>query len=169
MTAHYLFDPDFCNAASGCSIRVVEKNMQDARRRVWSEARKQQFSHFGELNAWLEMRCRALWATLPHPDYASLTIADVLEQERLYMMPMPTPFDGYTVVLARVSSTCLVTVQRNRYSVPCHLANSQVAIHLYPDRMAIYAESTMVAGHQRLYERDQTHYDSLNTKEINHA
>jgi hypothetical protein len=88
-----------------------------------------------------------------------LTIADVLEQEQLYMMPMPTPFDGYTEVLARVSSTCLVTVQRNRYSVPCHLANSKVAVHLYPECMTIYAENTMVASHIRLYERDQTRYD----------
>ena len=159
MTAHYLFDPDFCNVASGWEKGVVEKNVQDARRRVWSEARKHKFSHFGELNAWLETRCRALWATLPHPDYASLTIADVLEQEQLYMMPMPTPFDGYTEVLARVSSTCLVTVQRNRYSVPCHLANCKVAVHLYPECMTIYAENTMVASHIRLYERDQTRYD----------
>ena len=159
MTAHYLFDPDFCNVASGWEKGVVEKNVQDSRRRIWSEARKHKFSHFGELNAWLETQCRSLWTTLPHPDYANLTIADVLEQEQLYMMPMPTPFDGYTEVLARVSSTCLVTVQRNRYSVPCHLVNSQVAIHLYPDRMAIYAENTMVASHIRLYERDQTRYD----------
>jgi transposase len=159
MTAHYLFDPDFCNVASGWEKGVVEKNVQDARRRVWSEARKHKFSHFGELNAWLEAHCRSLWATLPHPDYASLTIADVLEQEQLYLMPMPIPFDGYTEVLARVSSTCLVTVQRNRYSVPCHLANSKVAVHLYPDRIAIYAENTMVASHIRLYERDQTRYD----------
>jgi transposase len=159
MTAHYLFDPDFCNVASGWEKGVVEKNVQDARRRVWSEARKHKFSHFGELNAWLETQCRLLWRTLPHPDYASLTIADVLEQEQLYMMPMPTPFDGYTEVLARVSSTCLVTVQRNRYSVPCHLANSKVAVHLYPECMTIYAENTMVASHIRLYERDQTRYD----------
>lgn len=74
-------------------------------------------------------------------------------------MLMPTPFDGYTEVLARVSSTCLVTVQRNRYSVLCHLANSKVAVHLYPDRIAIYAENTMVASHIRLYERDHTRYD----------
>jgi hypothetical protein len=32
-------------------------------------------------------------------------------------MPMPTPFDGYVEVVARVSSTCLVTVKRNQYSV----------------------------------------------------
>lgn len=159
MTAHYLFDPDFCNVASGWEKGVVEKNVQDARRRVWSEARKHKFSNFAELNAWLETQCRLLWATLPHPDYASLTIADVLEQEQMYLMPMPTPFDGYTEVLARVSSTCLVTVQRNRYSVPCHLANSKVAVHLYPDHIAIYADNTMVARHLRLHEREQTRYD----------
>ena len=37
-------------------------------------------------------------------------------------MPMPEPFDGYVEILARVSSTCLVSVERNRYSVPCELA-----------------------------------------------
>jgi transposase len=159
MTAHYLFDPDFCNVASGWEKGVVEKNVQDARRRVWSEAKKHQFSNFAELNAWLETRCRALWATLLHPDYPNLTIADVLEQEQLYLMPMPTPFDGYTEVLARVSSTCLVTVQRNRYSVPCAYANQRVCVHLYPDRISIYAESHLVANHVRFYDRDKTSYD----------
>jgi transposase len=35
MTAHYLFDPDFCNVASGWEKGVVEKNVQDMRRRIW--------------------------------------------------------------------------------------------------------------------------------------
>ncbi len=120
MTAHYLFDPDFCNIASGWEKGIVEKNVQDARRRVWIEAKQQQFSSFTELNIWLEARCRALWSQVEHPHSADITVADALEQEQMYLMPMPTPFDGYVEVLARVSSTCLVTVQRNRYSVPCH-------------------------------------------------
>lgn len=40
----------------------------------------------------------------------------MLEQERPEMMPMPQPFDGYIEQPARVSSTCLVTVARNRYA-----------------------------------------------------
>ena len=43
------------------------------------------------------------------------------------MMPKPAPFDGYVEVVARVSSTCLVTVARNRYSVPCELAGQMVS------------------------------------------
>ncbi len=74
-------------------------------------------------------------------------------------MPMPTPFDGYVEILARVSSTCLVTVQRNRYSVPCHLANHKVAIHLYPNRVEVSSENAILACHTRLIERDQVSYD----------
>jgi transposase len=35
MCAHYLFDADFCNVASGWEKGGVEKNVQDSRRRVW--------------------------------------------------------------------------------------------------------------------------------------
>ncbi len=31
MASHYLFDPDFCNVASGWEKGVVEKNVQDSR------------------------------------------------------------------------------------------------------------------------------------------
>ncbi len=35
MCAHLLFDADFCNVASGWEKGVVEKNVQDSRRRIW--------------------------------------------------------------------------------------------------------------------------------------
>lgn len=101
MTAHYLFDPDFCNVASGWEKGIVEKNVQDTRRRIWIDAKQQRFTHFDELNVWLEARGPALWAELPHPEYAKLSIADVLEQEQTHLMPMVSPFDGYVEVLAR--------------------------------------------------------------------
>lgn len=159
MTAHYLFDPDFCNVASGWEKGVVEKNVQDMRRRIWNEAKQQQFSSFDDLNKWLEKRCRALWSEIQHPDYADITIADALEQEQMYMMPMPAPFDGYIEVLARVSSTCLVTLQRNRYSVPCCLANQMVAVHQYADRIKIVCDNAVVASHFRLLDCDQVSYN----------
>ena len=53
MCAHYLFDADFCNVASGWEKGVVEKNVQDSRRRIWIDAGKQRFGSFAELNAWL--------------------------------------------------------------------------------------------------------------------
>jgi len=38
LTAYYLFDPDFCNVASGWEKGIVEKNVQDSRRRIWQDA-----------------------------------------------------------------------------------------------------------------------------------
>ena len=127
MCAHYLFDADFCNVASGWEKGVVEKNVQDSRRRIWLDAHKRRFGSFTELNAWLGERCRSLWSEIRHPEYEHFSVAEMLEHERAEMMPMPTPFDGYVEKLARVSSTCLVAVARSRYSVPCELAAQMVS------------------------------------------
>lgn len=159
LCAHYLFDPDFCNVASGWEKGVVEKNVQDARRRIWLDAAQQRFSTFAELNVWLEARCRALWQEMRHPDYPDLTVAEMLEHEHPHLMPMPSPFDGYVEVLARVSSTCLVNVQRNRYSVPCELAGQIVSVRLYPESITVYTDQIEVARHARLFDRDQVRYD----------
>ena len=59
----------------------------------------------------------------------------MLEQKRAEMMPMPTAFDGYVEKSAKVSSTRLVSVARNRYSVPCELAGLRVSTRLYPTRI----------------------------------
>jgi hypothetical protein len=68
-------------------------------------------------------------------------------------------FDGFIEVVARVSSTCLVTVQRNRYSVPRHWAKRRVSVRQYPERLDIYADHAWVASHARLFGRDQVSYD----------
>ncbi len=159
MCNHYLFDPDFCNVASGWEKGVVEKNVQDSRRRIWIDAQNQQFGSFAELNIWLGERCKLLWNEVRHPEHAQFCIAEMLEQERAEMMPMPKPFDGYVERSARVSSTCLVTVDRNRYSVPCELAGKMVSTRLYPNRVHVVAADAMVAGHDRLADRGHVCYD----------
>ena len=95
MCAHYLYDPDFCNVASGWEKGVVEKNVQDSRRPIWIEARDKRFGSIDELNAWVGERCKALWAEVKHPEHKQFSVAEVLEHERLQLMPMPAPFDGY--------------------------------------------------------------------------
>ncbi len=103
MTAHYLFALDFCNATSGWEKGVVENNVLDTHRRIWMNSKQQRFHSFDELNRWLEARCRVLWSEVPHPEHAGIAVADVPEQEQGYLMPTPTPFDGYVEVLARAS------------------------------------------------------------------
>jgi transposase len=150
MCAHYLFDADFCNVASGWEKGVVEKNVQDSRRRIWIEAAKRRFGSFAELNAWLAQRC---------PEHDQFSVAEMLEHERAHLMPMPEPFDGYVEKPARVSSTCLVSVARNRYSVPCELAGQMLSTRLYPSEVVAVAGDTIVARHERLSAAGQTRYD----------
>jgi hypothetical protein len=158
MASHYLFDPDFCNVASGWEKGVVEKNVQDTRRRIWQDAAKERFGSFTELNLWLLARCRALWQELRHPEY-DLTLAEMLEQEQPHLMPMIVPFDGYVETLGKVSSTCLVTLDRNRYSVPCELVGQMVGIRIYPERIDLVAHDAVVASHLRSFSRMETRYD----------
>ncbi|MET3124851.1 hypothetical protein AAKU67_004473, partial [Oxalobacteraceae bacterium GrIS 2.11] len=159
MCAHYLFDADFCNVASGWEKGVVEKNVQDSRRRIWLEAQNQKFTSFTELNAWLSERCRSLWSEMRHPEYKECSVAEMLEQERIEMMPMTMPFDGYVENPSRVSSTCLVSVHRNRYSVPCEFAGQMVSTRLYPDRVSVVANDSIVTSHERWTERGDVRYD----------
>ena len=159
MCAHYLYDPDFCNVASGWEKGRVEKNVQDSRRRIWIEASRRRFGSFAELNAWLGERCRALWNEIRHPEHGQLSVAEMLEHERPHLMPMPEPFDGYVEKPARVSSTCLVSVARNRYSVPCELAGQMVSTRLYPSSVVVVADDAVVARHERLSDSGGTRYD----------
>ena len=158
LCSHYLFDPDFCNVASGWEKGVVEKNVQDSRRRIWQEAGTLRFGSFAELNAWLLARCQALWQEVRHPEYA-LSVAEMLEHEQPHLMPMVSAFDGYVEEPGRVSSTCLVTAARNHYSVPCELAGKLISKRFYPERIEIVFDEVVMASHPRLFERGQTRYD----------
>ena len=159
MCAHYLFDADFCNVASGWEKGVVEKNVQDSRRRIWIDAQTRKWGSFEELNAWLGARCRALWSEIRHPECKQFSVAEMLEQERTELMPMPTVFDGYVERSAKVSSTCLVAVAKNRYSVPCELAGKRVSTRLYPSRVEIASDETIVASHARVANAGHICYD----------
>ena len=159
LAAHYLFDAAFCNVASGWEKGIVEKHVQDSRRRLWQEAGERRFSDLGELNTWLEARCRALWSELSYPQTPHLTLADALVIERDALMPMVPAFDGYVETVASVSSTALVSIERNRYSVPCTYANRKVSVRLYAERIELHDEAGLLACHTRCFERGEVRYD----------
>ncbi len=158
MATHYLFEPDFCNVASGWEKGRVEKAVLDGRRRIWQRAQEKRWGSFAELNVWLATQCTQGWSA-PHPDCRDMSIAEARALELPELMPVPSAFDGYVEADARVSSTCLVTVARNRYSVPCALAGHRVGVHLYPERVTVVANRAVVAEHVRIVDRDRVVYD----------
>ena len=150
MVNHFLFEAEFCNPASGWEKGQVEKNVRDARHRLWQPV--PEFPNLDALNAWLEARCQALWTRIPHGKREG-TVADAWDAERPELMQMPPPFDGFVEHTKRVSPTCLVTFERTRYSVPASFANRPVSLRAYAHRIVVAAEGNIICEHQRVIER----------------
>jgi hypothetical protein len=55
-----------------------------------------------------------------------------------------------------VTSTCLISHEHNRYSVPASFANRPVSLRVYPDRLVIVAEAHVIATHERVFCRDHS-------------
>jgi hypothetical protein len=107
-----------------------------------------------ELNDWLRQRCVSLWSEITHPEQPERNIADVYAAERTYLMALPCPFDGFVEHIKRVSPMCLVTFERNRYSVPAFYANRPISLRVYADRLVFVAEAQVIAEHARLIQRN---------------
>ena len=105
------------------------------------------------LNDWLQEQCVAMWQTLPHPEWRDRTLAEVWRDEQPQLMPAPAPFDGFVEQTKRVTPTCLVHVDRNRYSVPASFANRPISVRLYAGRVVMAAEGQVIAEHIRLINR----------------
>ncbi len=129
MANHYVFEPEFCNPASGWEKGQVEKNVQDARHRLWQPMPN--FPDLAALNDWLERRCVALWHEIPHAALPG-SVADVWAEEQAALMALPPAFDGFVELSKRVSPTCLINFERNRYSVPASFANRPSACGSIP-------------------------------------
>jgi transposase len=150
MANHYVFEPEFCNPAAGWEKGQVEKNVQDSRHQVLQGMPG--FPDLATMNAWLEQRCVELWQETPHGTLPG-TIADVWAEERAALMPLPPAFDGFIELSKRVSPTCLISFERNRYSVPASFANRPVSLRIYPDRLVVAAEGNILCEHGRIIQR----------------
>ena len=151
MVGHYLFEAEFCNPAAGWEKGQIEKNVQDARHRIWPTVPP--MPTLDALNDWLQERCVALWQECAHPVWRDRTIASIWQDEQRLLMPTPSRFDGFVEQTKRVTPTCLVHVERNRYSVPASYANRPISVRLYADRVVMAAEGQVIAEHSRRINR----------------
>lgn len=149
---HYLFEPVACTPASGWEKGQIENQVGNIREWLFTPCPK--FGDLAALNAWLAQRCQEL-TNRKHPTIQGKTIADCFDEEKPVLSPVTALFDGYVEKMMRVSSTCLVRVDCNRYSVPAGWAGKAVSVRLYANHIWIVADNAIQAEHSRCFARDQ--------------
>lgn len=149
---HYLFEPIACTPASGWEKGQVENQVGNIRE--WLFTPLARFASFATLNDWLAIRCQEL-AQRHHPTQSQRTIAQCFADEQALLRPITARFDGYVEQMLRVSSTCLVRVDRNRYSVPARAAGQAVSVRTTADQIRVVADGAVIAAHSRVFGRDQ--------------
>ena len=148
---HYLFEPVACTPASGWEKGQVENQVGNIRE--WLFTPLARFASFEALNEWLATRCREL-AQRKHPVTPEHSIAACFVTEQPALRRITAPFDGYVEHVLRVSSTCLVVLDRNRYSVPAAFAGRVVSVRSTATQVRIVADGAVIAEHARRFGRD---------------
>ena len=157
---HYLFEPIACTPAAGWEKGQVENQVGNVRE--WLFTPRARFADFNELNAWLEKRCEEL-AGRQHPTEKPRTIAECFSEEQPLLHPITAQFDGYKEHLLRVSSTCLIRLDRNHYSAPAVWVGKVISVKVTADRLRLVADGEIIAEHARCFGRDKFIFNPWHT------
>jgi len=145
LRAHYLFDSHFCRPAQGHEKGAVENLVGYVRRNALVPVPA--FPSWEALNSHLLSWCEA----------ERERRKEEWEKERVALRPLPkTPFRCAITRLLPVSPLSLVTVDRNRYSVPCEYAGRTLLVLVYTDRVEAWDADRQRAVHPRCHLRGET-------------
>jgi len=158
LCSHYRYEPVACTPGSGWEKGQVEHQVKLVRRRFFTPRRRAQT--LAALNESLQGECLAWAQSHRHPELKDKTIWKVFEAERSALISLPPPFDGYAERIVRVSSTSLVSFDRNRYSVDCRAVGQVVQLRSYADRIVVLHDGQVIGEHGRQFGRDRMIFDA---------
>ena len=157
LCSHYLVEPVACTPGSGWEKGQVEKQVKNVRE--WLFTPRPRFKDFEELNNWLADQCIAISKKRKHPEEKECSIWKIFQEEQPSLIPISSPFDGYTEKECRVSRTSLVRYDRNHYSVNSKVAGKSATVRATADRIQVIKNGEIVADHVRQFGRGKTIYD----------
>jgi transposase len=157
LMSHHLVEPTACSPAAGWEKGQVENQVGVVRNRFF--APRPSFKTLDDLNGWLADKCIKYAKEQAHPEQTDMTVFEMFEAERPYLMAYRGVFDGFHTTSAAVSKTCLVRFDRNKYSVKACAVGRPVDIHAYADRIVVKQDGVIVGEHARRFGKDQTIYD----------
>ena len=156
LSAHYGFEPVFCNPASGNEKGLVENLVGYIRRNVCVPLPR--VNSLEELNVKLLEKCVEY---LNHQvESRPAKVGVMLEEDRLALQPIPTYTpDISKKVYPNVSRYSTVTFDTNRYSVPYKYVGKSTTVKAFPNHIEVWCEGTMIARHDRLFGRSEESLD----------
>jgi hypothetical protein len=146
-----------CTPAADWEKGQVENQVGNVRE--WLFTPKVRFADLAELNAHLAARCLELAAEPRHPEQTERTISEVWAEERAALRALPAHFDGFAEKSCRISATCLVYFERNRYSVESRTVGQVATVRAYAERIVVVCANEVIAEHPRCFERGRTLYN----------
>ena len=132
LSAHYGFEPVFCNIASGNEKGLVEGLVGFSRRNFCVPIPR--VESMEELNAMLREQCQR------------------------YMAHQVQGKEASVGALYGVSLYSTVRYDTNSYSVPVRFCGKTVTVRALPNRIEVYSAGEMVASHQRCFLHQQSIY-----------
>lgn len=157
LCSHHLVEPVACTPAAGWEKGQVENQVGTIRDLLFRPRPK--VKTLDELNAWLADQCVAYARRAKHPEFRDRSVIEVFEEEKARLMPYLGPFAGFVEKPMRATTTCLITHDRNKYSVDARAAGRAVLVRAYADRIVVLLDGEAVADHPRSFKRDQVVYD----------
>lgn len=154
--AHYVFDTDFCNPASGNEKGLVENLVGYARRNFFVPVPKA--SSMEELNE--ELICKCLNYRAKHKvSSRSASVKVLYEQERMYLHKIaPYKYDTARIATPTVGDFSTVRFDRNSYSVPVSFLRKTVTVKGYANSVRIICDDKTVVTYERLQGQGKTAY-----------
>lgn len=160
LSAHYGFEPVFCNPASGNEKGLVENLVGYIRRNVCVPLPK--VKNLEELNGKLLEKCVRYLDHQIEGRPAPVRVMLAEDNQCLQAMPRYTP-DISKKAYPTVSRYSTVLFETNLYSVPCRYAGKSTTLKAYPNYIEVWIAGSLVARHDRMFGRraeslDLQHY-----------
>lgn len=154
---HHLIERTACSRAAPWEKGIVERQVRKVRDDIFTGC--PEFSSLEDLNRRLLEHCLAEARNKWHPEFQDKTVIEVFEYERAALRSSGRPFDGYRCEIRKVTKTCLVHFDDNRYSVDASAACGSVEVYAYVDRLVFKLDGKVVGEHKRCFGSKHTIFD----------
>jgi len=163
LQSHYLFEEHFCRVYRPNEKGVVESMVKFARLNFFVPV--PEMKDFGELNAYLERRCREDLERRVRGKGAPKK--ELLKEEHAAFLPLPAaPFDASKKASTTVDKLSLVRFDNNDYSVPVRFAHHTVVVKGGVDIVHICRNDAVLAEHARRWGKEEIAFEPLHYLEL---